>query len=122
MDYQHWDLVAIVGLEAHKPSGIRVFSRPDHANEAESLRPVLCQQSGGSNRKIGCEGVVAPRNRDSVGRERILHSYPPLPTPKFQYRNQAVEKLLRDYESLSVIFSKTISRSQHTASHPASAH
>src|SRR5260370_33555419 len=95
-DYKHWDLVAIEGMEAQKPSGIRVFSRPDHANEAESLRPVLCQQSGGSNRKIGCEGIVAPGNRDPVGRERILHGYPRFRTPKFQYGSQAVEDLLRD--------------------------
>ena len=49
MYHQHWDLVPIVRLQADKSRGIRIFNRPDHTNEAEPLRPILGQESRGSD-------------------------------------------------------------------------
>jgi len=62
MDHQNRDLVSIVRLEPHKPRGIRIFSRPDHANETQPLRPVLGQKSRSTDRKIGRKGITVTGN------------------------------------------------------------
>ena len=96
MYQQHRDLVPVVWLKADKPSGVCIFSRPNHANETEPLWPVPCQKRGGSDGEISRKGIVAPGNRDPIGSQRIFHSQPRFRTLKFEHGGQVVEDLFWD--------------------------